>query len=419
MDDPKKRSIGSMTGFLAMLGLVATAVFWVGINPQSFLWEDPSGPIENTVEIDNEFSLTVLRLGYNKPIITKDMFRNLGVASEGENINGPSVIRVPDWIPDAKKPNERANYYMYFARHGRDKIGDYIRMAWAEDIEGPWHLFGIGKTIEPGNRGALDLGADGSIQLGNAYLRLSVGSPDVVVDNLQKRIVMYFHAARTNGKAAAFVSTSPYGLNFNDSLENRNDGHGIRATPIGGPYFRTFEHKGQMYAFSNFGFLYRAPKTVDAALTDDLWAQSWERIDGPLRQAHDGSDDGDGDALEEIGNPRHLTVVEAYDKLWVFYSRRDDAPERILLSIIDPGKQDWQSWKATFPPHEILTPALEWEGADLRVTASKNGPGRKQRALRDPYVFVDTDGRWYLFYTGRGEEAIGVARLTSVIATRT
>ena len=31
--------------------------------------------------------------------------------------------------------------------------------------------------------------------------------------------------------------------------------------------------------------------------------------------------------------------------------------------------------------------------------------------LRDPYVFQNDDGRLYLFYVGRGEDAIGLAQL--------
>ena len=46
----------------------------------------------------------------------------------GGNINGPSLIRVPDWI---ERP--LGAYYLYFAHHK----GEYIRLAYADRLEGP------------------------------------------------------------------------------------------------------------------------------------------------------------------------------------------------------------------------------------------------------------------------------------------
>ena len=53
----------------------------------------------------------------------------------GDNINGPSVIRVPDWIP-----SKLGRYYIYFAHHR----GMHIRLAYADSLHGPW------KVHEPG-----------------------------------------------------------------------------------------------------------------------------------------------------------------------------------------------------------------------------------------------------------------------------
>lgn len=55
----------------------------------------------------------VERLG---PIITPDTH-----PSAGTNINGPSLIRVPDWVDDPL-----GRYYLYFADHK----GSDIRLAW-------------------------------------------------------------------------------------------------------------------------------------------------------------------------------------------------------------------------------------------------------------------------------------------------
>jgi hypothetical protein len=47
----------------------------------------------------------------------------------GDNVNGPSLIRVPDWI---EEPLGR--YYLYFAHHD----GQYIRLAYSNELHGPW-----------------------------------------------------------------------------------------------------------------------------------------------------------------------------------------------------------------------------------------------------------------------------------------
>ena len=44
-------------------------------------------------------------------------------ARMGSNINGPSLIRVPDWVE-----NPLGRYYLYFADHR----GSYIRLAVAD-----------------------------------------------------------------------------------------------------------------------------------------------------------------------------------------------------------------------------------------------------------------------------------------------
>ena len=75
----------------------------------------------------------VIRLNNSQPIIDRDMFADAGVRSEGDNINGPSLIRVPNWIPRANRAHPSAVYYLYFGDHA----GDYIRMAWAEEVTGP------------------------------------------------------------------------------------------------------------------------------------------------------------------------------------------------------------------------------------------------------------------------------------------
>lgn len=64
-------------------------------------------------------SVNVVRL-LDRPIISPDLDMSIG-----PNIQGPSLIRVPDWAP-----RRLGNYYMYFADHK----GRYIRLAYAGPV---------------------------------------------------------------------------------------------------------------------------------------------------------------------------------------------------------------------------------------------------------------------------------------------
>src|SRR4051794_9105432 len=90
-------------------------------------------------------------------------------ARMGDNVNGPSLIRVPDWLP-----NPLGRYYLYFGHHD----GRYIRLAYADDLAGPW------RTHEPG-----------VLPLAESLFHGHVASPDVHVDEAGREIRMYFHGA--------------------------------------------------------------------------------------------------------------------------------------------------------------------------------------------------------------------------------
>ena len=55
--------------------------------------------------------------------------------SIGENIQGPSLVAAPTWIS-----NRLGNYYLYFADHK----GRYIRLAYADELAGPWMVHAPG-----------------------------------------------------------------------------------------------------------------------------------------------------------------------------------------------------------------------------------------------------------------------------------
>ncbi len=374
------------------------------------------------------YSVTSLNGG--QPIITEEMFSDVGASDkEGRNINGPAVMRVPQWLHESGRvADPQARYYLYFAHHQ----GDYIRMAWAANIEGPYTLYRTGSDIPVGERGVLDLGERDSITMPTAEggvfgVEGHIASPYPVVDTANSRIILYFHGGWSGQKT--FVATSADGLNFNLPENGGQAGHGLRAVAVAHFYLTPFNYNGQGYGFTNYGMLWRAP--VGALITDDeaiappYSYRLWSRTDGPIRLSHDGTDDGDGDTLETMDAPRHFGVrFSTYrpDELHVFFSRRYDAPERIVMQTVDLSQStDWTQWEeASWPPEEILQPEETWEGADLPITVSENGSATGVHALRDPHVFVD--GRIHLFYTGRGEEAIGVAEIvesdpTAVAAT--
>src|SRR5206468_8029890 len=62
----------------------------------------------------------------DRPIISADLHPSIG-----SNIQGPSMIRVPDWIE-----GRLGNYYLYFADHK----GRYVRLAYADNLLGPWRI---------------------------------------------------------------------------------------------------------------------------------------------------------------------------------------------------------------------------------------------------------------------------------------
>lgn len=354
-------------------------------------------------------ALQVIRLNDGEPIITRKMFEQAGApANDGMNINGPSLIKVPDWLKKSGKvAHPDANYYLYFAHHQ----GKYIRLAWAKNIEGPWHLHAADKP--EGQRGVLDLGKKSRIKLApGLVIQNHVASPDVIVDAQKRMIVMYFHAptnvpGRTKNEQKTLVAVSRDGLDFNQVSSN-SESFGIRPVTLGTAYFRVFKWHGSVYAIGNRGLLYRAP---DGLAVNGLISQGrsvgvaedlWERRPQILLPELEGNN-------QSEKKMRHSTIVARDNELLVFYTRIGDSPERILLSRISLN-DDWLKWKEKYPPLEVLAPQKQWEGIGYQLRLSESGKGIQEQALRDPYIYQEA-GKYYLLYSGAGEEAIGIARL--------
>ena len=351
--------------------------------------------------IPNAFAQDVpyqaVRLNNGNPIIEPSMFSR---SSDGDNINGPSLIRVPDWIPANRRANPSAQYYLYFGDHA----GDYIRMAWAENIEGPYRLYN--DFTNPGNRGVLDNRDDDIFLANNTRIEENhLASPDVHVDNENQRIIMYFHSGSSffvNGdeqrRQVTWVSTSPYGLEFYDDIE---------PVHLGRSYFKVFEANGQLYSLDNGSNIskardsnnpWRAPNGHD--FRDRLWSGN---PSGHVFQ-------------QDIPQPsselrvRHTGVHVDGNQLLAFYSRRGEFQERIQLSTIELD-DDFSRWDPTYPPKEVLTPNPGWEGGQRRLRNSETSAATNVNQLRDPDIFQDNDGQLYLLYSGNGEGGIGIARL--------
>ena len=84
----------------------------------------PVGPAPTKVRAAG--TVTARRLAQNPLVTTRSS------PSVGDNINGPTVIRVPVWV---KQPLGR--YYIYFAHH----MGAHIRLAYADALTGPWKIY--------------------------------------------------------------------------------------------------------------------------------------------------------------------------------------------------------------------------------------------------------------------------------------
>jgi hypothetical protein len=290
------------------------------------------------------------------PIITPDMDARIGT-----NINGPSLIRAPEWLP-----NRLGNYYLYFAHHQ----GEFIRLAYADTLAGPWRIY-----------------SPGTLQLAETPCHDHIASPDVHVDEANRRLILYYHGPALSRAAAAadpitqrfptlggqrsFVATSADGISFSSATE-----------VLGPSYLRVFPWQGLTYALGMPGLFYRS---VDGLTNFEL-----------------------GPTLFN-GDMRHSALLRQDYLLHVFYSEVGDCPEHIKQATIDL-RPDWLDWQPS-PPVSVLLPELDYEGGDLPLEPSERGSIHERvRQLRDPGIFVE-DGRIYLLYSIAGEAGLALAEI--------
>lgn len=291
--------------------------------------------------------VTAERLPGN-PILTRFAERRVGV-----NVNGPSLIAVPDWVK-----GRLGRYYLYFAHH----LGRFIRMAYADHLSGPWTVYGPG---------VLDL-AD------VPHMHDHIASPDVHVDHAARQIILYFH-----GVSEPLAFAEPPQMT---SRATSTDGVRFAAEKpfLGASYFRVWQEGEWYYALSLGGALWRSR---DGAVPFEQ---------GPRLQG-----------LPE--GTRHLAVMERAGALWVAWSVIGDGPERIIIGRVD-RLGDWTAWSLQ-DVQEVLRPEHDWEGADLPLAPSRAGlADQRAHQLRDPAFFRE-GGADYLLYSIAGEAGLAIARL--------
>lgn len=303
--------------------------------------------------------VTVTRLPDN-PIIRPEMMPK----DDGEwsdNIGFPCLIRVPSWV---EKP--LGKYYLYFSAHH----GSYIRLAYADDVTGPWKIY------EPGTLRMEQVEAVNQSAKANGR---HVASPDVVVDEEHKQFRMYFHFLLPKLGHKSSVALSGDGLTFEP-----------RAGAIGGPYLRVFRHADAYFAVEDGGAISHSPdglqvfKVVSKAVT-----------------------------LASAGNPasahfRHAGLWLDGDMLSVFYTRIGDAPERILTTKVKLSN-DPATWQAS-TPIAVLEPEREYEGIAAAIAPSTPMGQTHVRQLRDPFIFREGEKTW-LLYAVAGETGIAIAEV--------
>ena len=317
----------------------------------------------------------------DSPIITPEMLPG----NDGANINGPSLVRMPDHIPGVL-----GKYYCYFAHHN----GEYIRLAYADSLAGPWTIY------EPG---VIPLASVPAFRQDRGHL----ASPDALW--IGETLYVYVHGMisaetydelgldpldiTTGGQRTALL-TSQDGIHFSEAT-------GI----LGSFYMRVFKQAASYYAIALGGQLLRAdqgpdkPFTFGPVIPDSLFPRL--RIGNAI---------GSFDPKDNDRRIRHVAIDEdPQGNFWVYYTCSYEQPESIYRArlIISDNWQDWHLKDEVC----IRRPSASWEGADLPKSISKNGPPHEpEHALRDPAIYREGD-QVYVLWSVAGEQSIAIGQL--------
>jgi hypothetical protein len=296
----------------------------------------------------------VLRRFPHNPIISPDMLQG----ALGNSINGPSLIRVPDWLL-----GRLGRFYLYFAHHSCD----HIRLGFANSLEGPWQIY------EPGTLHLRDVPG----------CRHHIASPDVHVDTPRREIRMYFHGpSAVDGAQLSFLATSADGLHFHSGTD-----------ALAEFYLRVVPWRGEWVGMTKGGVLYRSQSGLAA----------FRRLPEPAFPMS-------GPEANEAGDVRHVALHVVGHHLQVYFSLIGDRPESILRASVDLDRppEEWRAGNI----ETILKPEMTWEGTDVPLGPSRSGASvGREHAVRDPAIFSDC-GRTYLLYSVAGESGLAIAELS-------
>ena len=213
------------------------------------------------------------------------------------NVNGPSVLPTPGWMPDPP-----GRYLMFFAHH----TGQSIRLAAADDPTGPW------RVVEPDVLHVDDTPSD---------RQPHIASPDVHADDRRQRFVMYFHAMVPSDVGGHLPCWGTY-----PSLNQKT----MVATSHSGRHFALVEP-----------VVVVAPSYLRMFVGGDAWygvampSQTVRSSDG-LRGFEYGPMLFDDDEI------RHCCLSHRPERqeLEMLFTRCFEAPERIYRTVIDTSG-DW------------------------------------------------------------------------------
>ncbi len=302
-------------------------------------------------------------------------------SSIGNNIQGPSVIRVPNWVK-----NRLGNYYLYFADHK----GSYIRLAYANEVQGPWKIYKPGAlqieesffltepplVSEEQEKQIRNYAERNKTKFAHDIVKEvtapHIASPDVSVDEENQRIVMFFHGLEDVGVQVTRAAVSKNGIDFVAAEEK-----------LGRTYWRSFKWGNRFYALAMPGQLYRSESLLSG----------YE--EGPL-----------------LFNPdmRHNALMLRGDQLFVFWTQVGESPESVKLSTINLS-ENWEDWVQS-DHGVVLRPEKDYEGANEPLIPSiRSTAYGKVNQLRDPAILVDNENIW-LFYAVAGESGIALGQVT-------
>ena len=298
------------------------------------------------------------------PILDVDTYPELN-----GNINGPSLIAAPDWLPDPP-----GNYLLYFAHHE----GHTIRLAASDSLTGPWRMQPPALSLEQSGfalrtplphelceeaREFIARDADGDYP--------HIASPDALVDPEARQIRLYYHGRLEDGRQRTRVAVSADGTDFK-----------VQPETVGLSYMRVFQHSDWYYALSMPAQLYRSKDGLQGFETGP------QMTTAPIR---------------------HHALLKHREDWYVFWTRVGDTPERILVSRLNT-QGDWSEWYFE-EPVDVHRAEKSWEGGDLPANASKYGAVHERaNQLRDPAIFVE-NGRIYLIYAIAGEQGLAIGEL--------